>query len=422
MEFNIKDDGNMKKLFGTLLVLVFTILLISPTNNVEAIDTTNTIVYFYSDYCDGCRALKGLDSYNNYTEEEDYIKKIEDAGFTIIYMDTNESGPSTVIPPNVTFEGDTPTVSDIWTAFSIFYEVEGGQHTPQLFVGDTYYGEEELRTAYNNGEFQLKAQMSLLDVDVTAGENYQNIQGFLGFLGVLGAGLLDGFNPCAIALLLLFISLLGFTENKRVLIIVSVTYIFTMFISYFLIGLGVLAVLEEYVKQTNLALYVSWVIFILVLIFFILNIYDFFMSKNEDYGKIVNQLPKWVQKMNKRIMKTFTNAMNDTGNKGNIFAVIGLTLLLGLTMSLTEFLCTGQIYTAILDGISVFRDFYAYVALFFYNVMFVLPMIIIAVFSVKSGSVMKSSNWIREHMHIIKLLNSLLFLGIAIYYAFRLFG
>jgi hypothetical protein len=393
--------------------------------SVKSATPNNKVVYFHSEFCDGCRALKGLQSDNSVDESENYIKKIEDAGIEIIYMDVDKALVEADIPDNVIYELDKlPTVGDLWDSFSIFYDVpEDKQHTPSMFVGETHYsGDVEIKAAFDSGELQTNAELDFLEVNVEAGQNYQSTKGFLGFLGVLGAGLLDGFNPCAIALLLMFISLLGFTENKRILIIVSITYIFTMFITYFLIGLGILSALETFAQSSNLALIVSWVIFILVTVLFLFNLYDFFVSRNEEYGKIKNQLPKWVQKMNKRIMKTFTNAMNDEGSKGNLASVIGLTFVLGLTMSLTEFLCTGQIYLGILDGVRYFQETYAYIALLSYNVMFVLPMIIIAVISIRLKGVGTTSNWIRERMHIIKFLNAMLFLGLAIFYAFRLFG
>ena len=416
----------MKKSSIALSLFITLILGIIPSLQIEVTSATpnNKVVYFYSELCDGCRDLKGLQTDNSYVEADDYIKKIQDAGIEIIFMDVDNPIVLEDIPSNVIFESETvPTVGDIWDAFSTFYEVpEDKQHTPHMFVGDTDYSGDEIKEAWDSGELQSKAELDFLEVDVEAGQNYNKLKGFLGFLGVLGAGLLDGFNPCAIALLLMFISLLGFTDNKRILILVSITYIFTMFITYFLIGVGLLSALEAFAQNSNLAIIVSWVIFILVSILFLFNLYDFIVSKNEDYGKIKNQLPKWVQKMNKRIMRTFTDSMNEKGSKGNTAAVIGLTFVLGLTMSLTEFLCTGQIYLGILDGVRVFDEFYAYFALFSYNVMFVLPMIVIATISIKNGGIMSTSNWVREHMHIIKLFNALLFLGIAIYYAFRIFG
>ena len=71
-------------------------------------------------------------------------------------------------------------------------------------------------------------------------------------------------------------------------------------------------------------------------------------------------------------MKVFAKAMNTEGEKGNLLGVITLTFFLGVTLSLTEFLCTGQIYGGIILGISHFKEAYAYFALISYNFMFVL--------------------------------------------------
>ncbi len=431
----------MKKITAMLsifltIIIGFTAMNLGPVQAAD--DPVPTIVYFYSTGCSGCQDLISgpfytLDAENGeydktdsaYDESEDYIQKIKDEGINIIYVNIDLSGEAYVIPPNVIFEGDIPTLGDIQFQFSERYDVPTNKRgTPLMFAGDKYFYDHEIIEAFDGSTNELfeSASMELLEVNVTAGENYGNIKGFFGFLGVLGAGFLDGFNPCAIALLLMFISLVGFTENKRVLIAVSITYISTMFLTYFLIGLGVLSILEKFSSTSGLADIVSWVIFILVLIFFLANMYDFIVSRKEEYGKIKNQLPKWIKRLNKRIMGTFAKAMNTEGEKGNLIGVIGLTFVLGFTVSITEFLCTGQIYLGILDGVRYFKSFYGYVALFFYNIMFVLPMIFIAVFAIRNESIMGVSNWIREHLHIIKLFNALLFLAIAIFYAFRIFG
>lgn len=434
----------ISNMFSIVLVLLIGFMT-SSVVLVQAEETSNTIVYFYSPGCLGCQELIGGDFYvidsktgeydktdPDYVAEDDYIQKIKDYDptITIIYVNIDFSGEAYIIPPNATFDtsAEHPSLGDVQYAFNERYQVPlEKRYTPLMFVGDSYYYEQEIMDAIDdalegNGDFFDKVQMGLLDVDVTAGSNYKAIQGLLGFLGVLGAGLLDGFNPCAIALLLMFISIVGFTENKRVLIAVSVTYILTMFLTYFLIGVGILSALESFAQNSGIAIVVSWVIFILVSFFFLFNLYDFLVSRKQEYGKVKNQLPKWIQRMNKRIMKVFANAMNEEGKKGNLTGVILLTFVLGVTLSLTEFLCTGQIYLGILDGVRYFKTFYGYFALFSYNVMFVLPMIVIAVIAIKNESIIGVSNWVREHLHIIKLFNALLFLGIAIYYAFRIFG
>ena len=73
-----------------------------------------------------------------------------------------------------------------------------------------------------------------------------------------------------------------------------------------------------------------------------------------------------------------------------------------------------------LYGIQFLDSAYAYLALIAYNIMFVLPLIVIAVIAIKGNGVMAASNFIRERLHIIKLFNALLFLFIAIYYFYRL--
>ena len=117
---------------------------------------------------------------------------------------------------------------------------------------------------------------SLREVTLIEGGAFNDLKGFAGFLAVLGAGLLDGVNPCAIAMLLLFVSLLGFTEKKKILILVSITYIFALFISYLFIGFGLLNLLNNYADQAEiLNNIINWFIFILVSFLFLINIYDF---------------------------------------------------------------------------------------------------------------------------------------------------
>ena len=404
----------MKK-YTTIMMLFFALIFaLSGISVVKAADY-NKIVYFYGPNCSGCQGLI----------DDGYIEQIEDAGIEIMYVNTEEAIMD-VYPENVTFEldddGKSPTSSDVWSAFILFYQAGQNPGTPHMFVGDTDYNESEIREAIDSGEFFEKAKLELLEINVTAGQNYKRTQGIAGFFLVMGSGLLDGFNPCAIALLLLFISLLGFTKDKKILFIVSATYIITMFVSYYLIGLGVLEALRSNVLNSNLANVVSWIILIIVLIFFVLNVYDFMVLRNEEYGKIKSQIPKWLQRFNKRIMRVFTDALSDSHNKSNIARVIGLTFVLGVIMTLTEFSCSGAIYLGILDGIKVFENAYSYVLLLVFNIMFVSPMIVIAFLAIKSQSTRSISNWMREHLHIIKLANALIFLMLAVFFILRLLG
>lgn len=402
----------MKRLLSILVTLSFVLIGLSFVTEVSAADN-DTVIYFYSPTCLVCFNL----------EEEGYIDQIEAQGILIHKIDISGDIAFT-IPSNVIYDTDErdPSGADLLESFGDFYSIPvSGRTSPLMIVGDTYYTESEIKEAITSGEFFEEAKDDFLTVDVEAGQAYESKKTFIGFLGVLGAGLLDGFNPCAIALLLMFISLVGFTEDKKLLLIVSITYILTMFITYFLIGVGALSALQSIVTGSGLDKVMSWIVFVIVLLFFILNVYDFFVTRNQEYGKVKSQLPKWIQKMNKRILKTFTVSLNEKGEKGKIVPVILLTASLGIIMTFTEFICSGVIYYGVIDGIKYFKEFYAYFLIFVFNVMFVTPMIVIAFLAVKSKSIMSISNWIREHMSIIKLLNSIVFLILLILFAQRLF-
>ncbi|MEA3485880.1 MAG: hypothetical protein U9R03_04135, partial [Candidatus Aerophobetes bacterium] len=65
-------------------------------------------------------------------------------------------------------------------------------------------------------------------------------------LTVIGAGLIDGINPCAFAVIIFFVSWLVFIKQKgKVILVVGLIYIFAVFLAYFLIGMGVLRSIQQ---------------------------------------------------------------------------------------------------------------------------------------------------------------------------------
>ncbi len=395
------------KLFFTLMLFIlFSITATkSPVNTAE-----RKVIYFKEATCLVCSELIGYPNglAGDYIEDDDYIKKIQDQGITVEIHDIIASEDS----------------GDLFAAYNVAYGIsKSNAFVPIIFVGDQYFNTlSSIQNAVDDNTVFDLSDDPLRDVAVIQGQIFDDITGITGFAVVLFAGLLDGFNPCAIAMLLLFVSLLGFSDNKRVLILVSVTYIFALFVSYFLIGTFLLNFLIIFAAQALiLNTIISWFMALLCSFLFFFNLYDFFMTRSQKYGKVRNQLPKWIQRYNKKLIKAFTNIINDEDNKKGLLSVLALTFILGITLSLTELVCTGQIYLGIIYGIHYLDSFYAYVALFAYNVMFIVPLVIIAVIAIKGKGVMSTSNWIREHLHIIKLLSALFFLVIAVYFFSRIF-
>lgn len=415
----MKEVHIMKK--TTLFIIAFLLLLFGVTTTPVQADTRQ-VIYFKETTCLVCAELQGYLSgpSGTYTEELDYIKKLTDQGVTVIIYDIMANP---VVDEYSYTDNDgnyvEVTAIDVFAAFNDTYN-RSKSDVPVIFAGDTYFdGLSTIQNAIDHNTIFDLSDDPLLEVTVQEGQAYSDLTGFIGFFIVIGAGLLDGFNPCAIALLLLFISLLGFSNDKKVLILVSIVYIFALFVSYFLIGTFFLSILERYTTQIALVgRIVNWFVLILVFFLFVFNLYDFIQARKENYGKIKNQLPKWLQRYNKKIVKLFTNAINSENKKG-LIPVLGITFLLGITLSLTELVCTGQIYFGILYGIHTLETGYAYILLLFYNIMFVMPLIVIAITAVKIRSVVSISNWIREHMSIIKFSNAVLFFVIFLFFLYR---
>ena len=76
---------------------------------------------------------------------------------------------------------------------------------------------------------------------------------------VITAGLLDSFNPCAIAVLLIFIGLmLTLKKQRRTIFILGITYIFSVYLTYLVIGLGLLRAIHLFNIPTIFARIVGY--------------------------------------------------------------------------------------------------------------------------------------------------------------------
>jgi cytochrome c biogenesis protein CcdA len=169
-------------------------------------------------------------------------------------------------------------------------------------------------------------------------------------------GLLDGINPCAIAVLLFFINFLYMMQRTRVNIITAgIVYIFSIFMVYFLIGLGFLnAVVISGEAHFMAKLGASLVIFL-----GIINIMGF----------VWPDIPLKLE-----IPNITRNKIKDS----LYTASLPSTLILGVLVGLCTFPCSGGIYVATLGLLSVKSTFANGIFyLIIYNSMFVLPLLII---------------------------------------------
>jgi len=172
---------------------------------------------------------------------------------------------------------------------------------------------------------------------------------------IIFAGLLDGINPCAFAVLVfLLVYLMTLTSRKR-MILAGIIYSSAVFIFYFLSGLGLFTIIQT----TGMVKGFSFIAAAIAIIAGILMIKDaFFPGKGPSLA----------------IPESRKSTINRFVEKSSIPAAF----ILGILVGMFELPCTGGIYLAIISMISLRMNIYAGIGyLLLYNVAFIIPLLII---------------------------------------------
>lgn len=210
---------------------------------------------------------------------------------------------------------------------------------------------------------------------------------------VLINGLIDSFNPCAIGVLLLYVSII-FTlgGSRKQLINFGIFYLASMYVTYFLIGLGILHVFHLFGVHN----FFGWAAALVVFIIGSFQIKEYFLPTL--YIPLLTPLlsacriPRWDRKI------TILSA-----------------LALGFFVGLCEFPCSGAIYLATVALLSAKETFLTGIAyLLLYNVMFILPTAAIFLVSTHPRAV-KTIQSLQLATHAkVKLIMGLLMLAMSI--------
>lgn len=174
---------------------------------------------------------------------------------------------------------------------------------------------------------------------------------------ILASAAIDSVNPCAIGVLILMISvMLGSHKSIGRMLFLGGIYIFSIFITYLLAGLGLLYFLGSiplFVTE-----YISIIVGSLIILFGLIEVKDYFW-----YGRGFSLGIPIVF-----VKKIHTLSQNITV-PGVIFA--------GVFVAAVELPCTGVPYLAIITILSTNFNLTAFLLLVLYNIVFLLPLIVI---------------------------------------------
>ena len=217
-------------------------------------------------------------------------------------------------------------------------------------------------------------------------------------------GFFDGFNPCAISILMIFISLLISLDKQKKALLIGASFIIGETFTNFLLGLGLIKLtnyLSEYSIILNIVYIVALIICVTIFIVNLIDIYNGFTKKNI----IKNQLST----DNKLKISSIINKYIGSKSLGII------SLFMGMIIALFEFGCTGQIY---LPSILYMDNNIIY--LFIYNLFFALPLIFFLFLSYILNKPEKIKSFIMKNSYLLKIIFNIIILFLALNILHRL--
>jgi cytochrome c biogenesis protein CcdA/glutaredoxin len=280
---------------------------------------------------------------------------------------------------------------------------------PVVFIGHAYLIKEQI-TSGNILELVARAGPDAEPIDQTAleaaGRSIAERFGRFTLLGIAAAGLLDGVNPCAFATIVFFVSYLVFLgRRRRDIVTMAVAFIAAVFIVYFAIGIGAYKLLEYLTGFDIIARVIFMCFGVFALVLGVLSLRDFFLARKGQTDRMLLQLPLGIKQRIHRDIKERTA----------VGSIVFGSFVAGFIVSVLEFGCTGQIYLPTITfmiskaGLQVKPVF----ALLLYNLMFVLPLIVIALVAVVFTT-RAVGRALSAKIPAVKLLTALLFFGLGI--------
>ncbi|MBS3067335.1 GAP family protein [Candidatus Micrarchaeota archaeon] len=200
---------------------------------------------------------------------------------------------------------------------------------------------------------------------------------------VIVTAIIDSINPCAIGVMILLVSLMIANARLRPkMLMYGGLYIFSIFLTYLLAGLGLIAFFQ--VIPLWVSEYIAIVVGSIIVIAGLIEVKDFFW-----YGQGISlSIPAERAKQIKKMLENIS-----------VWGVI----FLGAFVAAVELPCTGGPYLAIILLLSQNFNFTAFLLLVFYNILFVLPLVLILLAVMLGTKVTALAKWkqaSRAHMRL----------------------
>ena len=365
-----------------LLLFSFLIIFIGILN----VDAKNVDVYlFHSNTCPHC------------AKEREYLESIkDDMGINIHYYEVSEF----------------PTVID-----KVRDKLEiNNSYVPLTIVGSDYligFGDNtkdevnDLINAYRNTDYCSAVKVILNDgniedcIEKNDGIYRESDEKKIPLLGKVNVkevslplisiviGFVDGFNPCAMWVLIFLISMLFNMKNRKKMWILGLTFIFFSALVYLFFMMAWLNL-----ASTIISTWFKYIIAIVAIIGSFINIRSYLNERKKDAGCQVTSSTK-----RKKIIYKIQKIVNE---KSFILALIGI-MALAFSINLIELACSAGLpvlFTQILaiNNLSVF-EYSLYI--FLYLLFFIIDDLVIFIIAMVTLKITGISNKYTKYSHLI---------------------
>jgi len=200
---------------------------------------------------------------------------------------------------------------------------------------------------------------------------------------------LDSFNPCSFFILIFLLNLLMYLRSRRRMLLVGCIFIFFSGFFYYLF---MFTLINLWLLIAQYILLISVIAGVIALAIGTLNIKDFFFSKQGPTLSIPEDKKAKTFKQIRQLVKS-----------PSLLFILGGTVILAITVNFYELICTlgfPTVYTSRLATLHLpFLDYNLY--LLFYNVVYVIPLIIILLLFTFTLGKTKLSEWQGQQLKLV---------------------
>ena len=222
------------------------------------------------------------------------------------------------------------------------------------------------RKTYLVGESNRKRQNKAL---ASVADRFRSFK----VLPVALAGLVDGINPCAFtSIVFLFSMLMHLKKSRRQILTVGLCFAIGVFITYLGLGLGALKAIRLFVVSSGTTKIITYISAAFAFVLGILSLRDYLRYRKTGRARDMKlSLPKPVKRKIHDVVRSRLKTCN----------LVAGGFIIGVLISLLESICTGQVYLPtivfVLKEPGLRTHALGYLTL--YNVMFILPLIVVIV-------------------------------------------